>query len=362
MSGAIPAVPQRKNNFNLLRLLLALLVLLSHSSELIDGNRSRELLTRLFGNLSFGEFAVDGFFLLSGYLIVKSWCSDPLPARFLLNRVLRIYPGFIVAALVCAFVVGPLGAVPAVYFRQFDPSAFLASVVFLQTPAVPPVFEGQPYPNVNGAMWTISLECYCYLLVLTLGAAGLFRVRHGWLAITVLLFSALLFEKLNGGTTPYYMRLASFFLSGGCFYLYQDRIKLDWRYALAVCPLLVPCMFSWRAAELALASVGAYAMFSLAFADIPAIRGFNRLPDVSYGVYLYGWPLQKLLLWWIPALSPWLLFVAASMAGIVFGAVSWYLIEQPCLRLKGRRAGRHSCKRTRARRSEATPRRPVCRS
>ena len=73
---------KHNNNFGLLRLVLALLVLLSHSSEVIDGNRSREVLTSIFHTISCGDLAVNGFFLLSGYLIVQSWQRTPKLGNF----------------------------------------------------------------------------------------------------------------------------------------------------------------------------------------------------------------------------------------------------------------------------------------
>ena len=109
-----------QNNLNFLRLLLAALVLLSHSPELIDGNRDREILTRIFHTISAGELAVNTFFLISGYLIVQSWQRHPKAAVFLRKRIIRIYPGFILASLVSALIVGPLGAHAANYFAQFD--------------------------------------------------------------------------------------------------------------------------------------------------------------------------------------------------------------------------------------------------
>lgn len=98
----------RNNNFNFLRLLFASLVIVSHAPELRDGNRSREILTRIFGSISFGELAVDGFFLLSGYLIVQSWHHGPELGSFFSKRIRRIYPAFIIASLFCIAVVVPL--------------------------------------------------------------------------------------------------------------------------------------------------------------------------------------------------------------------------------------------------------------
>ncbi|WDF74671.1 acyltransferase family protein [Novosphingobium sp. KACC 22771] len=96
----------RKNGFGALRLMLALLVILSHAPEMANGDRHREILTRLFGTLSFGDLAVDGFFIISGYLISASMLSNS--KGFLRRRVMRIYPGFLVASLFCLVIVGPL--------------------------------------------------------------------------------------------------------------------------------------------------------------------------------------------------------------------------------------------------------------
>lgn len=340
------AYPARNNHFNLLRLIFAVLVILSHSFELVDGNRSRELLTWVFGTLSFGEFAVDGFFLLSGYLIVQSWESSPRPSRFLKKRALRIYPGFIVASLVSAFIVGPLGADAAQYFSAFQGWGFVRDVVLLRVPFVPPVFQGQPSAYVNGPMWTIAFEVKCYLLVMLLGMVGLVKHRRGWLAISACLFLLATIQNAGyrfeiHGRQPEMLgpmiRLANLFFVGGCFYLFREKIRMTRQLALLAAIVLCAGMFIPHYAELVLALFGGYLLFFFAFLRIPGLLRFNDLPDVSYGLYLYGWPVQKLLIWYVPGISPWSVLFLSLVLSLLLAVISWYAIEEPFLKLKGTR-------------------------
>jgi peptidoglycan/LPS O-acetylase OafA/YrhL len=326
----------RQNNFNLVRLTLAVLVLLSHAPELIDGNRSRELLTRIFGTLSFGELAVDGFFLLSGYLIVQSWEMQPAAWPFLKKRLLRIYPGFIVATMVCAFCIGPLAAEPSSYFSALNLPALVTHMLFLQKPAVPEVFAGLPHPGINGSMWTIAAEFTCYLSVLALGAVGALTRRRLILVLALALCVIGVKHRLSGEQIQG-MRLAMLFATGAVHYLYRDRIRMHGGLAAVALCVVTVCMFSWRLSELAVTFVGGYTLLYVAGKRSARLSQFNRLPDVSYGVYLYGWPIQKLLIWYVPAISPWSLFALSVVCSLFAGTVSWYLIEEPALRFKGPR-------------------------
>ncbi len=339
----------RSNNFNLLRLLFAAMVLLAHAPELADGDGRRELLTRVFGTLSLGEVAVAGFFLLSGCLIVQSWRRTPDLADFLKKRVLRIYPGFIAASLVSALVVGPLGAPAAHYFSQFSLPHFLKAMLLLRIPATPPVFAGSHYPEVNGSMWTIAIEFRCYLLVAAFGVAGLLRRRGVWLALTgaALLLSLLpeVVARLHFpgghvvlGDLNALARLLPFFCVGGCFALFRERIALKPFWALLAAGALVACLFGHKTASFGLATFGAYLLFWFAEVQSPLLARFRRLPDISYGVYLYGWPVEKLLLWYFPGSSPWLVFALACIFCAVLGLASWFGVERPFLRLKPKKS------------------------
>ena len=337
----------RDNNFNLIRLLFASFVILSHSPELVDGNRHRELLTSVFHTLSLGEASVDGFFLLSGYLIVQSWDRSPALVDFLKKRVLRIFPGFIVASVVCAIIVGPLGASAREYFAQFSWISFIKGVLVLKSPVVPPVFEGQPFPVVNGAMWTIKHEFRCYLVVALLGLLHVVKNRNIWLVTSVVslliyllpaITSHLIFpgRSLVLGESNEMIRLFPFFSIGGTFYLFRDRISYKPIIAALFAPILLLCLFSAKLAEPAMATFGAYILFWFAFASFPRLNPFKKFSDISYGIYLYGWPSQKLFLWYFPHLSPWLLTFLALCSSAFLGFISWHFVEKPCLLLKPR--------------------------
>jgi peptidoglycan/LPS O-acetylase OafA/YrhL len=331
---------RQHNNFDLLRLILAVLVILSHSFLLLEGDTANEPLFFAFRRLTFGDLAVNGFFLLSGYLIVQSWKADPRPAAFLKKRVLRIYPAFVVAALISALLVGPLGADTAQYFSELQTTKLLKSIVLLKVPEVPPTFVPDPLPIVNGSMWTIFFEFVCYMAVLLLGVLGVLRSRLGWLAITGAIFAMGAAQNWVGifDEGNFYLpiiRLSSFFFAGGCFFLYREKIALNPKTALA-CLVLLPLGIAHDGtAELLLALTGGYLLFYIGFLQSPpALAWLRTCPDVSYGVYLYGWPVQKLLVWYVPHLSPWTLFPIAVAASLGLGLVSWYAIEKPFLRMK----------------------------
>ena len=337
----------RDNNFNFIRLMLALMVLLGHAPEMVDGDKHREPLTMLFHTETLGSVAVAGFFVLSGFLILQSWQRRPRLGDFFWKRVLRIYPAFLVASLISALLVGALGASSeAHYLSEIKPTLLLKSMLLLRIPDVPATLTEQPHGSVNGAMWTIEHEFRCYLLVAFLGICGLSNKRTWWLTLCVALCGLYSFahledlgfrgERLLFANFPSFVRLLGLFLAGGCFYLFRDRIIFT-KYGcwLATIALLVGLCFG-ATSHLALATAGAYLLFALAWARIPLLEPFKRDADISYGLYLYGWPVQQLGVLFFPAISPGVLFAVSALISAGCGLVSWYCVEAPFLRLKPR--------------------------
>jgi len=342
----------RQNALGVLRLAFAILVIVSHSVEMADGNRSREPLTRLFGTISFGELAVDAFFVISGYLIVASYMASDTVLSYLKKRCIRIYPGFIVASLISLLVVAPLvgGSWPAIIGRL---PYHLSTIAALQYLEIPGTFPGLGFSDINGAVWTIAYEFRCYLLVIALGLAGIFRRPAIVAAAAVSMMAAyvlapdtmlrnagyvLPFSRLWMGWLDVTLRLTSLFLVGSCFYLWRDRIVVSVGGAvIAAVGLLIALCFA-PLAELGVGIFGGYLIFAFALWGRGTILSrINNRDDISYGTYLYGWPIGAAILWAIPALPLWSATMLAILASTGAGWASWRLVEKPAIRWSARR-------------------------
>ena len=339
-------IPERANHFTLLRLILASLVIVGHAAELTDGNPSRELFHRLGARLTAGDFAVDAFFVISGYLILQSWSQQPNLRAFLVKRMLRIIPAFLVAYLISVLVVGRIGGGPSYFAGLFTPDGifqFFRGIFVLTYPYMPPVFPGFPYPLSNGSIWTIAYEFRCYLLIPLLAVLGLCQrpliLVAAWLAIAA---GSWQYSTTHPGDAMALglVHFLPFFLAGGCAYLYRDKIR--WGRALGVVSMVAAAlsMSSQAAAYLVLPIAGSYAVLWLALSRWSPLRFFSPRNDVSYGVYLYGWPAQKLLLWYLPAVPLAGQAVGTLGASLLLGWASWNLIEKRCLAWKASLAQR----------------------
>ena len=339
----------RNHYLDLVRLLLAVLVLLSHAPELRDGDQHREIFHRLTGTgATFGSLAVVGFFLLSGSLIVQSWLGNPNLMDFLRKRVLRIVPGYLVAVVlsigVCGVVAGAGG--PRAFFSHYTRHEFFTSIIKLSSPISPHIFENTPFPLANGAMYTIHYEFICYCLVAAFGVVGLLRRPRWWLLTSVVALSLYLLISTTSPSSlvarldridqfPVYLPLVAAFFAGGSFYLARQWVPFSPWIALAAVGLFVVCKFlcpQFIGTAIILGS--GYLLQYLALLRLPTPGWLLRWPDISYGTYLYGWPTEKLWLWYRPADSPWLVFFACTCICLGLGALSWHFVEKPMLKLR----------------------------
>src|SRR5262245_38113974 len=339
-----PARPVHGDRFDLLRLSYAGAVLFSHCFELIDRGRIREPLDRLFHTVTAGDLAVDGFFVLSGLLILQSWTNDPHPGRYLARRALRIYPAFLIVTLVCRLVLGPtFGGGAAHYFGQLQPLDFTVGALLLREPVVPPVFVGNPYTDVDGSLWTIQYEFMCYVIVLIAGLLARNRRAFWWvLWLTALALNSFAGDALEqirfpgsrillGDEPAAFVRFLGFFGAGVLFHLHRDQLRLRTRPAMLCAVALVLSLFSQDAARLVLPTAGAYLLFWCVFRPAPdsALQRFVQRHDLSYGVYLLAWPAQQILIRVFDLHSAWALLPLAAPAAVGLGFLSWRWVERP---------------------------------
>lgn len=337
---------KHENNLGFLRLVFAVLVIVAHSPELLDGNPSRELLTLAFGNgMTFGALAVDGFFLISGYLIVRSFETSPTTAAYLLKRVLRIYPAFVVAYLFSILLIGPFVGGNLLDLLERGWVRLIVPVLLLEPPQLPGVFGGLPYPKLNGAMWTVAYEFRCYLLVIALGLLGAYRRR--WVFVTITLGLVATFATritpatpemwklpILFGQFPDLVRFSAIFCVGTLFYLFRHEMVFSLRHVSVAAMFLLILMFVRPLAELTFTFLGAYLIFWLGLHfRSRLLASVNNSSDISYGVYLYAFPIQNTLVFFFRDMSPWALMAATVVIVFPLAYVSWTFVERPCLNI-----------------------------
>lgn len=336
-----PPLNLRQNNFDVLRFAMAILVIFSHSFSLMAPyNQDPEPLRRLtHGILSFGEIAVDVFFIISGYLITASWTKRPQASAFLRKRIARIVPGYLAAILFSVLVVAPL-------FKSADSHPvnglfiyhFFTAIVRLHTFDVPGVFASNPWgPGIDGSLWTIAYEFWCYLGVMLLGVCRLLRLPM-LVPIFLLAYAAYAFHyPLHGthavvaivGDLGSWPRFATFFLVGAIAYRYQGTLPQRLPLALTAFLAIIASLFAPAMIDLVLPIPLTYLVLWLAFQPHFQLSNFAKHGDFSYGIYLYAWPIQQMLIaCLLPHLTHITLFLIAASLAIIAGILSWHGVEK----------------------------------
>ena len=336
----------RDNNFDFLRFFFATLVIFSHSFAMLYNGTwyaYDPLLHWTRGQVAFGGGAVDGFFLISGFLITKSWERSRGVGDFTKKRALRILPALAVVLVATVFVLGPLAtSLPlASYFhssRAYAYFTFMGTRNLHLTDTLPGVFTHNPLADrVNGSLWTIRCEAICYIMVAVLGLLRCYRrpalmLLASVAAVIVTAIGARHLASLGEMEGSFHVLI--YFLWGMTFYLYRDVIPFS--RALLLASLVGMVVSDWIGVlPYTLPLLGAYALFYTAFRPAFGLQGFAKRGDFSYGLYLYAFPVQQLLVHYFqPALNAYTLFAAAFVIAGLCSVLSWHGVEKRWLRRK----------------------------
>lgn len=328
-----------QDNFLLLRFLAASLVIYGHGPSISGGQAWPDLFAWLGWGTYSGDLAVDVFFVTSGYMIAGSYLRRRDPFEFLWARVLRIYPAYVFCLLMSAFVLGPL-------LSSLPTSAYLADhgVVHYVTKNLalgkglawylPGVFSNNPSPGiVNGSIWTLPAEVRMYLWVALAGVLGVLA-RARWcnvLLIALFVCGMVAPDHLPLVPLDSFVRLAGYFAAGVFCYVNRGWLRIGWWWVIGLgvlAALLRHTLLYPFALGLALVA------FVFAFAYLTPWRGFNRFGDYSYGIYLWGFPMQQMVASYGTGWAVTLNALLAWPLAVLMAVLSWHVVEKPALALK----------------------------
>ena len=347
----------RANSIGFLRWLMAFMVIFSHAGPIGGFYGGEDLGTQISKEQSLGGVAVCGFFFFSGFLITQSRMGRSSTIRYFWRRFLRIFPAWWVSLLTIAFIFGPIAWVqekgslagyftatkdsPLTYFwnnftlviTQHNIAGMGSSLPFAQ------LHGGYDW---NGSAWTLMYEFRAYILV---GVLGLFGVlAHRWLAgsvaVAIILLSTLqwayagqLAHVVPSFQNIYNLLFLGPFAFGMLFALFPKKIPIDDRLAIGalVVAIATYAVGGWLA-------YGQYAFcYFLMWVAIRAtkLRHWEKYGDLSYGIYIFGWPVMTLVAFFGLQHAGWLAYhVVVIVVCHVLAFASWHLIEKPAMSLK----------------------------
>lgn len=339
-----------QNNFNLLRLLAALGVIITHSYSLLGFPEKDLLVIMTNGLLSFSRLGVYIFFVISGFLVANSLWNSKDIVSFFWKRFLRIFPALFVVLFLTVFLVGPIFTSITLkeYFLQPGNYRYLlgGSILYDIQYTLRGVFTNNPTQGVNGSLWTLPYEWTLYVilacLVIPLKEKRTFKLARLiflLLGLRVLVGKYLVFQVIQflDIDTRQLLLWGVLFFSGAL--ALELRKYLNFRFLISLSLTILLILISFANKKIALhvmLFVIPYVTISLASLQLPKkfMEFFSNF-DYSYGVYIYAFLVAQILVHFFGKnLEVWSLALFTSIITLPLAMASWYLVEKPFLKLK----------------------------
>lgn len=356
MTALGAAFDPRRNAIGFLRWFLAFLVIFSHAGPIAGFYGGKDLGTQWSNEQSLGGVAVCGFFFLSGFLISRSKMGRTTTIRYFWHRFLRIYPGWFLALLVTAYIFAPLAwfhekgtwagfwdatsESPFTYFSS-NVTLVLKQINIAGMGTNLPLYVDHGILDWNGSAWTLAFEFGAYILVAVLGLAGALSNRLVGGVVSACIIALAMMQWLSLGNLaalfPLFgdfraLLLLAPFAWGVLFNLYKDKIPIDDRLA-AACALIAA--YTYAKGGWLVFGQYAFCYFLIWFAVRVPLTRWDRYGDLSYGIYIIGWPLMVLATYFHLEDRGWFVYHAVVVVGVhIYAFLSWHLVERPALALK----------------------------
>ncbi len=338
-----------KNNFDFLRLMFSFWVVYSHAFPQ-TGQRYLDWLFRHSGQVTFSKIGVAGFFVISGYLVFQSMERSSTWLGFLWKRFLRLYPAFIVVLLLTV-ILGPIVYQNAEtpYWQNSEVFSYIHRNLRLYPMqyGISGIFSQNPMPDyINGSLWTLVYEFSSYLFL-----ALIFMVRKNRKLLLLALLTtfafymyAVVFPNPKIDNWQYgiiqgfhFVELGAYFVAGSLLGFFKvEKWRADIKNALIILSFLA-IIISLTFGAYKYVGHFALPLFSILFglASYPIINQVkDKIGDISYGMYIYAFPIQQTLSYYYPKLSPEGSWIFGGLLAGLFGYASWHLIEKRALKFK----------------------------
>ena len=325
----------RKNNFNLLRAIAAVLVIFAHSYGLAIGESAKDPLKAVIG-ISFGTLAVSIFFVTSGFLVFKSFVNKPL-TYYIQSRILRIFPGLLICNLITVTFIGLF--VTTNSFHDFFLNTQTYKYILNNTILIrklefflPGTFESNIFPDsVNGSLWTLPTEIFMYIFIPILVLLGLHKNTKYYNILFLITFLILIYSNTHPSTSVYFQ---FYFLLGIFIFLNRNKIILNHLIGISIFLSIVLLYYlNLRILVLLFPFFIGYLVFYFSYCFKGILLNYNRLGDYSYGLYIYAFPVQQTILYFFkPTLIT--LFIYSFLITLILAIFSWHVIEKPMMKLK----------------------------
>jgi peptidoglycan/LPS O-acetylase OafA/YrhL len=333
----------RENNFDFLRFNFALFVVISHSYPLSGNDLTNQWFFKLTNNqIELSSLGLNGFFILSGYLIFQSLERSKNIIDFYWKRILRLFPGLLVV-LILTVLLAPFvyeSSIP--YLKNREVLTYIPrnlSLFKLQY-NIEGIFKNNPYHSaINGSLWTICYEFAFYVLL----SALLIIINNRRLVSALLVAFFLIMcggfiffdTQLNqiskfGMSGYHFINLGTFFIGGSL--LASLKIE-NFKYRNLL--LILASVFLITVLYLNLYHLFKHVLLTtlillIGLKPLKYISSFGKMGDPSYGIYIYGFPIQQTLMYFFN-LNLIALLILSVLISIFFGYLSWHFIESKAL-------------------------------
>lgn len=326
------------NIFNIVRLVLASMVMFSHAFD-ITGRALGDDPSTIVLPFPISRLAVLLFFSLSGFLVTGGLIKHGI-AHFIVSRALRLIPGLWVMLICTGLLVG-LMFCDVSFLNMLSSPSFVDYIVYNglllgREYTIAGAFSASPLSTlVNGSLWTIPNEVRCYMLLVLVGSLLAFKRLIIGVFISYLIINLIVPANILPFVAALRPLVLSFFF-GVLIYVWRSRVFLSLPFGIGL-SIVATCIPNGLLAQTAVGLSGAYLMFVISFTTPNIFKGVSKkMPDYSYGIYIYAFPVQQAVLFLGFGTTPYMNFLIGILAVLPFASLSWHFVEKPSLALKPR--------------------------